>query len=217
MDSTAPDTSVAGSNSVNPLTQDRSDENRKPSNSDRFSPTDRSSPSVQHSGHQDHAISISQDAPAQLDTVPTNTDAVADFDALLASLDSDDEEELTTEDKIPTVGEARAVPTVLLETSPNRGLDDAEVLSRRKRYGWNLMKEENPCILKKFLKFFVGPIQCVMLVGWDTHHSSGFLLKAHFPRDEWFPADMAFVVGFCTGCRLARLDRSWSYCRLALA
>ena len=102
--------------------------------------------------------------PGELETVRTKTDPVKDFDALLASLESDDENEQSSEDPIPAVGEARAIPSALLETSPNEGLDDAEVLSRRKRFGWNMMKEEKRSHLKTFLMFFVGPIQCVMLV-----------------------------------------------------
>ena len=87
------------------------------------------------------------------------------FDDLLASLESDDEKELGIECQDPALGEPRAIPSVLLETSPNHGLDDAEVLSRRKRYGWNMMKEEHHSHLKTFFMFFVGPIQFVMLVG----------------------------------------------------
>lgn len=165
-------TAKAGTAPVNSPTRKRSDENQRSSNSVRFSPTTR------NGGYYDHESqrSASQDALAPLDAVPTNTNAVADFDALLASLESNDEEELSIEDKIRTIGEARAVPSVLLETSPNRGLDDAEVLSRRKKYGWNMMKEEHRSHLKTFLMFFVGPIQCVMLVGWDTYLSSRFPL-----------------------------------------
>ena len=140
------------------------DENRKPSN------PGPSPLSIQISQHNSHDKSIPQDAlaklsPNELVTLPTNTDLVGEFDALLDSLESDDEEEVSIEDQVPNIGEARAVPSVLLETSPNDGLDDAEVLSRRKRYGWNIMKEETHSHVKTFLMFFVGPIQCVMLVG----------------------------------------------------
>lgn len=165
MDFTTAGTTAAGTTAVNSPTRKRSDENQRPSNPGRFSP------SLQTSGYYNRQKSTLQEAlaqlsPNELDAVRTNTDPVGDFDALLASLESDDEEELSIEDEIPTVGEARAVPSVLLETSPNQGLDDAEVLSRRKRYGWNMMKEENRSHVKAFLMFFVGPIQCVMLVSW---------------------------------------------------
>lgn len=140
-----------------------SDENQRPSNPGFFSPA------IQTGGHNNNNRTSFQDAlaelsPDEIEEVPTNTDAVRDFDLLLASLESDDEEEPSIEDRIQKVGEPRAVPSVLLETPPNRGLDDNEVLSRRKRYGWNYMKEENRSHFRTFLSFFVGPIQCVMLV-----------------------------------------------------
>ena len=207
---------AVGTTAVNSPTRQHSDENRRPSNPAHFAP------SIQTSGYYNHEKPTLQDAlaqlsPNELEAVPTNTDPVADFDALLASLESEDEEGQSIEDEVPTIGEARAVPSVLLETSPNRGLDDVEVLSRRKRYGWNMMKDENRSHLKTFLMFFVGPIQCVMLVSQDPYPSSRFPVEAHRLETSRFPADMAFVVGVCTGCGPARLDRSRSHCRLALA
>ena len=112
------------------------------------------------------------------DTDPVETKA---FDELIDSLESDDEKELCPELQNPALGEARAVPSVLLETSPNLGLDHAEVMERRKRYGFNMMKEEHRSHLKTFLMFFVGPIQFVMLVGRDLLPPSHSLVKAHPP------------------------------------
>ena len=145
--------------------------------------------STQPNGDSNQGKPASPDAPApipaiEIHTVPTNTDAYEAFDTLVASLESDDEEETSTEHQSPAVGEPRAVPSVLLETSPNQGLDDAEVLSRRKRYGWNRMKENNRSHLKIFLMFFVGPIQCVMLVSLDPYPSSQCFINAHPPRGE---------------------------------
>ena len=183
MDGTKADTTAAGTTAVNSPTRQRSDENQRPSNPGLFSP------SIQTGGHYHNKKYTLQDAlaeisPLELDTVSTNTDAVKDFDALLASLESDDEQDPSIEDEIQKAGEARAIPTALLETSPNRGLDDAEVLSRRKRYGWNMMKEENRSHFRTFLSFFVGPIQCVMLVSQGLYPSSRFPVEAHLPRDE---------------------------------
>ena len=174
MESTTAGTTAAG---VTSPTQRRSNE------------TKIFSPSTQISGHQKSTL---QEAPAELspnelDGVPTNTDQVEDFDALLASLESDNEEVLSIKDKIQTFGEARPIPSVLLETSPNRGLDDAEVLSRRKRYGWNMLKEEKRSHLKTFLMFFVGPIQCVMLV--SSHHPFP-PANSPPPKTSKFPAEM---------------------------
>lgn len=216
MDATTAGTTAVGTTAVNSPTRQHSNENQRPSDPGRFSP------GIQTSGYYNHKgptlqEALAQISPCELDGVPTNTDVVGDFDALLASLESDDEEELSIEHEIPTVGEARAVPSVLLETSPNRGLDDAEVLSRRKRYGWNMMKEENHSHLKTFLMFFVGPIQCVMLVSQHLCPPQADFPSRLIPvKTSRFPADTTFVVGVCTGCWSARLDRSGSHCRLAL-
>ena len=176
MDITEAGTTAAGTTAVNSPTRQRSDENQRHGNPGRFSP------SIQSGGYYNHGKPTVQDAlgqlsPNELDVVPTNTDAVGDLDALLASLESDDEEDPSIEDKVPAIGEARAVPSVLLETPPNRGLDDVEVFSRRKRYGWNMMKEEKRSHLRTFLMFFVGPIQCVMLVSWDLCASNCFFVE----------------------------------------
>ena len=108
---------------------------------------------------------LPQTRPNMPSAVPAPIDAVQNFNALLASLESDDgEEEQSPGDEVPLVGEARLVPDVMLQTSHNRGLDDAEVFSRRKRFGWNRLKEEKRSHIKGFFMFFVGPIQFVMLV-----------------------------------------------------
>ena len=162
---------AAGTASVDSPTQQRSDENQRPKNTPRFPPGlpisgDYNKPTIQ--GAQ------AQVPPNERDTASTDNDSTDNdstgndpaeaFDALLASLESDDENDLPTEHQNPSIGEARPVPSVLLETSPSRGLDDADLLPRRKRYGWNVMKENNRSHLKDFFMFFVGPIQFVMLV-----------------------------------------------------
>jgi hypothetical protein len=43
-------------------------------------------------------------------------------------------------------------------------LSSQEVLSRRKKFGMNQMKEEKENLILKFLGFFIGPIQFVMEV-----------------------------------------------------
>ena len=213
MDDTTAGGTATGTTALSPPTPQRSSNaNRRPSNPGRFSP------SIQTSGYYNRENPTLQEAldqlsPSEPEAIP---DPVRDFDALLASLESDDEEELSIEDEIPPVGEARAVPGVLLETPSDQGLTDAEVLSRRKRYGWNMLKEENRSHLKTFLMFFVGPIQCVMLVSRDPYPSSRFLVEAHPLETSQCLADTPFVAGVCTGCGPARLDRSWGHCRLAL-
>lgn len=49
-----------------------------------------------------------------------------------------------------------------LKTDPLVGLNETEVLKRRKKFGFNEMKYEQQNIIIKLLKFFVGPIQFVM-------------------------------------------------------
>lgn len=170
MDGTTEEATTTGTTAVNSPTRPRSNENQRPRNPGLFSSD------IQTNRYYSYRRPTLQDALAQLspsehDAVSSNTDSIEAFDELLASLESDDETELSTESQTTALGEARPVPTVLLETPPNRGLDDAEVLSRRKRYGWNVMKKERRSHLKTFLMFFVGPIQFVMLVCRDSYFS----------------------------------------------
>lgn len=64
------------------------------------------------------------------------------------------------------------VPDELLRTSSVQGLDIAEVYHRRKKYGYNRMKEEKENLILKFLFYFVGPIQFVMEVCQHTSFDS---------------------------------------------
>ncbi|KAI6249167.1 Plasma membrane ATPase [Erysiphe necator] len=87
-----------------------------------------------------------------------------DMDALIDELDSDDsgtEEEVEINENIPGIG--RIVPEDQLQTDPRTGLTEAEVLLRRKKYGANQMKEEKENMVLKFLGYFLGPIQFVMV------------------------------------------------------
>lgn len=54
------------------------------------------------------------------------------------------------------------VPDDMLQTDTRLGLTEAEVVSRRRKYGLNQMKEEKENLILKFFGFFVGPIQFVM-------------------------------------------------------
>ena len=97
---------------------------------------------------------------------PDHNDDLEDMDLLIDELESVrginiDEDELLDESGSD---HATSLPEGLLGTDPDRGLSDAEVLTRRKRYGLNKMKEEKENNLLKFLSFFVGPIQFVMEV-----------------------------------------------------
>ncbi|KAF2826126.1 plasma-membrane proton-e [Ophiobolus disseminans] len=87
-----------------------------------------------------------------------------DLDALIEELESQDggEADYYEEEEADTPGGARVIPEELLQTDTRMGLNSAEVLARRKKYGYNQMKEEKENLFVKFLMFFVGPIQTVM-------------------------------------------------------
>ena len=160
-----------------------SNENQRPRNHGISSATNQSSPHYDRRKFSTLPDTLSPWFFNGHDGVSAENDPVEvkAFDELLASLESDDEKELCIESQSPALGEARAVPSVLLETSPNEGLNNAEVLSRRKRYGWNMMKEEHQSHLKTFLMFFVGPIQFVMIVGRDLLPSNPLSCQGLFP------------------------------------
>lgn len=61
-------------------------------------------------------------------------------------------------------GAATQVPEALLQTNHTTGLSEQEVISRRRRYGWNEMSEEKKNPFMKILSFFIGPIEFVMEV-----------------------------------------------------
>lgn len=208
MDGTKDDINPTDPTAINPLTLHSSNENQRPTSQVHFSTDNQTNP--HHSGGKPTLTeALGPNFPSDHDDVSADSDPAETqaFDELLASLESDDEKELCTEDQSPALGEARAIPSVLLETSPNHGLDNAEVLSRRKRYGWNMMKEDRRSHLKTFLMFFVGPIQFVMIVGRHLYSPQVALLsKLLSPKVSRFVADMTLIVGVHPGCRLARLD-----------
>ena len=116
------------------------------------------------------------DAPA----APTKKEVAGDdepdedIDALIDELESldgaqDDEEEEETE-----AGGARPVAEELLQTDTRVGLSDAEVTSRRKKFGLNQMREEKENLILKFLGYFIGPIQFVMEVCRNCDGNSTF-------------------------------------------
>jgi H+-transporting ATPase len=97
--------------------------------------------------------------------VAEEEDEDEDIDALIEDLESEDgHQHEDEEDEQVGSGTTRAkvVPEELLQTSTVSGLTEAEVTNRRRKYGYNQMKEDKPNHILKFLGFFVGPIQFVM-------------------------------------------------------
>lgn len=87
-----------------------------------------------------------------------------DMDALIAELESQDGHIDDEDDDLTEPGGARPIPEELLATDTRTGLNDQEVIIRRRKYGLNQMKEEKENLILKFLGYFVGPIQFVMEV-----------------------------------------------------
>ncbi|KAH7089635.1 hypothetical protein FB567DRAFT_306865 [Paraphoma chrysanthemicola] len=86
-----------------------------------------------------------------------------DIDALIDELESQDGGNADyEEEEADQPGGMRLVPEELLLTDTRMGLNSAEVMARRKRFGYNQMKVEKENLFVKFLLFFVGPIQFVM-------------------------------------------------------
>ncbi len=111
-------------------------------------------------------------APAETTKKPVEEEEEdEDMDALIDELESQDghAEEEEEEHDNPVVG--RVVPEDQLQTDTRIGLTEQEVLARRKKYGMNQMKEEKENLILKFLGYFIGPIQFVMEVCFDSHLS----------------------------------------------
>ncbi|KAI9836191.1 MAG: plasma membrane H+-ATPase [Sarea resinae] len=86
-----------------------------------------------------------------------------DMDALIDELESQDGHiDQEDEEEEVAAGGARPVAEDLLQTDTRHGLTDEEVISRRKKFGMNQMKEEKENLVLKFLGYFIGPIQFVM-------------------------------------------------------
>jgi H+-transporting ATPase len=65
-----------------------------------------------------------------------------DLDALIEELESQDGDnaDYDEEEEIDQPGGARIIPEDLLQTDTRMGLNSAEVMARRKKYGYNQMK-----------------------------------------------------------------------------
>ncbi|MCJ1481502.1 plasma membrane H+-ATPase [Schaereria dolodes] len=113
-------------------------------------------------GHHDEAAAAPKPKKSAVDD---DDEEDEDIDALIDDLESQDgHAEEAEEEEETEAGGARPVAEELLQTDTRVGLSDAEVLSRRKKFGLNQMKEEKENMILKFLGYFIGPIQFVMEV-----------------------------------------------------
>lgn len=96
--------------------------------------------------------------------LPPSQDPDEDLDTLIAELEKEDGKEPDPETLTIHPSAERPIPPSLLATDRNTGLTDQEVLTARRKYGWNRMKEQSQNQIVKFLKFFVGSVQTVMEV-----------------------------------------------------
>lgn len=129
-------------------------------------------------GHFDDAKITSHD---KKEVVGDDDDEDEDMDALIDDLESLDGQIAEEEEEVEA-GSARPVPEELLQTDTIHGLTEAEVTSRRKKFGLNQMKEEKENLILKFLGYFVGPIQFVMEVSF-FRGICGCLQSKHSPTD----------------------------------
>lgn len=99
----------------------------------------------------------------QLDDL-ARQETAQDIDLLIAELEEEDGKEPDPEVVSITEGTGPRHHADLLETDINMGLNDAEVIAARRKYGRNCLKQERQSNLLKFFKLFVGPVQFVMEV-----------------------------------------------------
>ncbi|KAJ5282830.1 hypothetical protein N7505_000810 [Penicillium chrysogenum] len=93
---------------------------------------------------------------------PSNEESEEDLDRLIAELEVEDGNEPDVDENTIRADETPGYSPALLETNVDEGLNDDEVLIRRKKYGWNRLKEQKQNRLMKFLSFLMGPVQWVM-------------------------------------------------------
>lgn len=85
-----------------------------------------------------------------------------DIDSIIENLYSESGSNYGENSLAPISSASYSFPDYIFETDPSSGLSNEEVLKRRKIYGVNQLSEDSESHFKKFLKFFIGPIQHVM-------------------------------------------------------
>lgn len=85
-----------------------------------------------------------------------------DIDELILNIDDGNDREIETVTSSVSISHGKCVSEELLQTDPNIGLTNSEVIRRRKIYGINELSEKKERRFLKFLLYFVGPVQYVM-------------------------------------------------------
>ncbi|KAJ3086869.1 plasma membrane H+-ATPase [Quaeritorhiza haematococci] len=116
--------------------------------------------------HQDQPKPTALSSDASIETV---SDEDEDIETLLGELEKEAGEnrrETDTDESSKDRDHEHMVvkiPEELLQTDPEKGLTSEEVEKRRRKYGLNQLAEHKENKLLKFLLFFCGPIQYVMM------------------------------------------------------
>lgn len=98
---------------------------------------------AQDEKHGDYASEKPAAVPPKAGLEEEEEEEEEDMDALIEELESEDAAIDYEEDEVAQPGSARVVPEDLLQTDTRTGLTDAEVTSRRKKFGLNQMKGES--------------------------------------------------------------------------
>ena len=97
-----------------------------------------------------------------IEKLRTSEDDIESIRALVEELRSEHLEAPAEEEAGDADAAHRTVPEELLQTDTRVGLNEQEVVARRRKYGLNKMKQESQNLIIKFLGYFIGPIQFVM-------------------------------------------------------
>jgi H+-transporting ATPase len=136
------------------------------------------------------------DQRAAIPTRPADDDEDVDIDALIDALESEDghedQDEVESVDAVPGARAPRPISEEWFKTNTCHGLTETEVSARRKKFGWNKMKEEKENLFLKFLGYFIGPIQFVMEV------CASLVLSSQQSDMDW----VSFFSVLCTSSKM---------------
>ena len=128
--------------------------------------------------HQQEQAPVDPAPAGKAEKVEAEEEPDEDIDALIEELESQDGHGDDEEEGEEQAGGGRSVPEDMLRTDSRAGLTEAEVQTRRRKYGLNQMNEEKENLVLKFLGYFIGPIQFVMEVSLCIDFLRGFFISA---------------------------------------